>query len=195
MPALFHTFALQVARCTFKSPLIPTPSAKTPLRCILLRSMSTPSPPPTSQRRHRSVVSSFLCTGNEGTPSFRVSVFKRSDKVRVYKYVLQCPGPPPSTTYPQYPSSLDPRTTNLDWENPQRPLRSVLRLHRPHRRIPACRRAPRTPRRNGPATAAHRAAAARCKLPCRGRGSRYRLDDMAVRMDAEGRRRRRAAGR
>ncbi|MCJ1335894.1 hypothetical protein MMC09_001168 [Bachmanniomyces sp. S44760] len=33
----------------------------------------------------RSVVSSFLCTGDPASPSFRVSIFKRSEKVHHYK--------------------------------------------------------------------------------------------------------------
>lgn len=40
---------------------------------------------PTQPLHSRSVVSSFLCTGTECHPSFRISVFKRSASVRVYK--------------------------------------------------------------------------------------------------------------
>lgn len=46
---------------------------------------STQEPPPTIPPTQRSVVSSFLCTGTPHTPSFRVSIFKRSTQVRVYK--------------------------------------------------------------------------------------------------------------
>ncbi|MCJ1438972.1 Initiation factor 2B-like protein [Xylographa pallens] len=45
--------------------------------------MSTTHPSP----RPRSVVSSFLCTGTEGTPTFRISLFKRSAAVRVYQHL------------------------------------------------------------------------------------------------------------
>ncbi|KAI4125434.1 MAG: hypothetical protein LQ347_005382 [Umbilicaria vellea] len=41
--------------------------------------------PPTIPPTQRSVVSSFLCTGIPHTPSFRVSIFKRSSRVRVYQ--------------------------------------------------------------------------------------------------------------
>ncbi|KAI9880913.1 MAG: hypothetical protein M1830_009981 [Pleopsidium flavum] len=45
----------------------------------------TSNPANKPARRQRSVVSSFLCYGDEGTNNFRVSIFKRSDLVRSYK--------------------------------------------------------------------------------------------------------------
>ncbi|MCJ1245694.1 Initiation factor 2B-like protein [Trapelia coarctata] len=67
-------------------PISPRPLTRLPAPFRQFRPSSTTQPlsVPGPPKPHP-IVSSFLCTGTEGTPTFRIALFKRSDKVPLYK--------------------------------------------------------------------------------------------------------------